>query len=121
MRILLAFLAFLFWDCVSAEEIIVVGKLITNEPMSYVKEKCPEDSICLDTWWKAVIQVDEILRGSHVPGRITAAIMQHTSMSPRYRRSLRFFVVEEIDDPQQRKKLRVNYYLDSASVDSPDK
>lgn len=40
-----------------ASDIVVIGRLVTNEPMSYVKDECPDDHICLHSWWKSVIQV----------------------------------------------------------------
>jgi hypothetical protein len=116
----LAVLAFLACRCASATDIVVVGKLITNEPMSYVKDECPDGDICLRSWWKAVIHVEKTLRGSPLSGRITAAVMQHTSMTESYKKAVRYFVLEAIEDPSMRKKLRADYYLTEGSIEPPD-
>jgi hypothetical protein len=117
---LLAVLALLACRCASAADIVVVGKLITNEPMSYVRDECPDGDICLHSWWKAVIQVEKTLRGSPLSGRISAAVMQHTSMNEHYKKAVRYFVLEAIEDPSMRKKLRADYYLTEGSIEPPD-
>jgi hypothetical protein len=117
----LALLALLACRCASAADILVVGKLITNDPMSYVKDECPDGDICLRSWWKAVIQVQKTLRGSPLSGRITAAIMQHTSMNEEYKKAVRYFVLEAIEDPSMRKKLRADYYLTEESIEPPER
>jgi hypothetical protein len=116
----LALLALLACRCASAADILVVGKLITNEPMSYVKDECPDGDICLRSWWKVVILVEETLRGSPLSGRITAAVMQHTSMNEDYKKAVRYFILEAIEDPSMRKKLRADYYLTEGSIEPPD-
>jgi hypothetical protein len=98
----------------------VEGKLVTNEPMSYARDECPDGDICLKSWWKAVIQVERTLRGSSLSGRITAAVLQHTSMNEHYQKAVRYFVLDAIEDPSMRKKLRANYYLVEGSIDPPD-
>lgn len=119
-KALWAVLALLACRCVSAADIVVVGKLITNEPMSYVRDECPDGDICLHRWWKAVIQVEKTLRGSPLSGRVTAAVMQHTSMNAHYKKAVRYFVLEAIEEPSMRKKLRADYYLTEASIEPPD-
>jgi hypothetical protein len=116
----LSVLVLLGCRCAIASDIVVMGKLIANEPMSYVSDECPDDGICLHTWWKAVIQVERSLRGSPLSGRITAAVMQHTAMNAQYRKAVRYFVLETIEDPSMRKKLRAGYYLKTGSIDPPD-
>jgi hypothetical protein len=116
----LAVLALLICRCAIASDIVVVGKLITNEPMSYVRDECPDRGICLHSWWKAVIQVEKTLQGTPLSGRITAAVMQHTSMNAKYKKAVRYFVLEAIEDPSTRKRLRADYYLKEGSIDPPD-
>ncbi len=95
--------------------IVVLGKLVTNETMSYVKDECPDNDICLRSWWKSVIQVEKTVQGKNLSGRITAAVMQHTSLNARYKKAVRLFVLTPIEDPDQRVKLRADYYLEEAS------
>jgi hypothetical protein len=116
----LSVLALLGSCCASAADIVVIGKLIVNEPMSYVRDECRDGDICLHSWWKAVVQVKKTLRGTPLSGRITAAVMQHTSMNAQYKNAVRYFVLEAIEDPSMRKKLRARYYLKEGSIDPPD-
>lgn len=118
-KVLLAMLVLFACRFAGAADIVVVGKLITNEPMSYANDECPGDDICLHSWWKAVIQVEKTLEGSPLSGRITAAVDQHTSMNAHYKKAVRYFVLAAIEDPSIRKKLRADYYLTQGSIDPP--
>jgi hypothetical protein len=57
VKALLTLLICLAVYCASASNIVVLGRLVSNEPMSYVKDECPEDSICMRSWWKSVIKI----------------------------------------------------------------
>jgi hypothetical protein len=114
-KLLLTLLGVLTCQCAVGADIVVIGKLITNEPMSYVKDECPDGNICMHSWWKSVIQVEKTVQGARLAGRITAAVMQHTAMDSHYMKAVRFFILEPIEDPQQRVKLRADYYLKEAS------
>ena len=106
--------------CASASEaVVVIGKLKTIEPMSYVADECPDAGLCFRRWWKAVIDVKKAVQGQAISGRVTAAVAQHAPMTARYKKSIRYFVLEAIEDPEMRKKLRADYYLDEASPDLP--
>lgn len=98
-----------------ASDTVVIGRLVANEPMDYVKDECPENYICLRSWWKSVVQVQRTIRGAVLSGRVTAANMQHTTLDPRFIRAARLFVLEPIEDPAQRAKLRADYYLKDMS------
>ncbi len=102
-------------QCVAADNIVVLGKLEYNGPMEYVPDECPENHICLRSWWKSVVSIQKTVHGSRLSGRVAAAVMQHTSLNDGYKKSVRLFVLKPIDDPQQRAKLRVDYYLESMS------
>ncbi len=96
-------------------DIVVIGKMVTNEPMSYVKDDCADGNICMHSWWKSVIQVERTVQGTRLSGRITAAVMQHTAMNASYMKAIRFVILAPIEDPDQRKKLRADFYLKEAS------
>jgi hypothetical protein len=98
-----------------ASDSVVLGRLVTNEPMSYVKDECPDNQICLRTWWKSVIQVEKTVQGKHLSGRVTAAVMQHTSVNARFKKAARLFVLAPIENPDQRAKLRADCYLEEMS------
>jgi hypothetical protein len=110
-------LLLVFFACqpVMAADIVVIGRLETNEPMDYVKDECPENAICLRSWYKSIVQIQKAVRGISVSGRITAANMQHTSLNSRFKKAVRLFVLEPIEDPGQRAKLRAHYYLKEMS------
>jgi hypothetical protein len=115
MRTLVILLALLACQPSVASDIVVFGRLVANEPMDYVKDECPKDSICLRSWWKSVVQVQKTISGTVLSGRVTTANMQHTSLDPRFKKSVRLFVLEPIEDPDQRAKLRADYYLKDMS------
>lgn len=100
----------------AATESVVSGRAISNTHMSYVKFDCPKGYICLDGWFRWVIDVKETLRGPPVTGRVVAARMQHATAIPSYERRLRTFVLSPIEDPRRRAYLRSDYYLISTSL-----
>lgn len=115
IRTYVALLGLLAFKGATAADIIVLGRLVTNEPMSYVKDECLPDYICLRSWWKSVIQLQTTVQGGRLSGRVAAAVMQHTSLNPRFKRSVRLFVLAPIEDADERAKLRVDYYLKAMS------
>ncbi len=114
-KLFLALLGVLTHQCAMGADIVVIGKMITNEPMSYVKDDCPDGNICMHSWWKSVIQVERTVQGTRLSGRITAAVMQHTVMNASYMKAIRLVILAPIEDPDQRKKLRADFYLKEAS------
>jgi hypothetical protein len=99
-----------------AADSVVLGHAVSNGHMDYVENTCPEGYICLHSWYKWVIDVDRTVSGPSVPtGRVVTARMQHTSMIPSYRRRLRLFVLKPIVDPEQRRELRADYFLEETS------
>lgn len=109
------FIALVACQAAMAEDIVVIGKLVSNEPMDYVKYVCPDGDICMRSWWRSVVEVRKTIRGSHLSGRVAAAIMQHTSLNPDVKKKVRLFVLKPIEDPEQHSKLRVDYYLEDMS------
>lgn len=101
------------------KDIVVMGKLITNEPIKGLENKCSDGELCMHTWWK-VIQVEKTLAGQPVSGRITAAASQHMAMNEKYNKAARYFTLESIEDPTERKRLHADYYLKEGSIDPPN-
>jgi hypothetical protein len=95
---------------------VVIGRLTDNKPMEYVPDECPKGYICLRSWWKSVINVQRIIHGPRLSGVVAAANMQHTSLNPRYKNSVRLFVLRPITDPAERAKLRVDYFLEEMAL-----
>ncbi len=105
-------LAFLVGQPVLAAHIVVLGRLLDNRPMmDRWLDGCPAGLVCTDTWWKSIIRVDKTLIGAALSGRIIAGGMQHTWLNDHFKKSVRLFVLESIDDPDQRKSLRADYIL----------
>src|SRR5512133_2203379 len=82
-------LAFVCASAVASETTLVVGKLISNGPMEYVPDECPENAICMRSWWRSVIRVDQTIRGQPLTGRVDAAVMQHRDLNERYKKHVR--------------------------------
>jgi hypothetical protein len=113
---LVILLALMLPDLATADSAVVLGRLVGNEPMEYVKDECPENAICLRSWWKSVVEVQKTISGPHLAGRVAAANLQHTSLNSRYTRKVRLFVLKPITDAAERAKLRVDYYLEEMSL-----
>ena len=114
-KYLLCLVVLLGWDPASAEDTVVLGRLWKNVPMEYVADTCPENSICLQSWWKWVIDIDKTVSGPPASGRIVAARPQHTSLYGPNLSRFRLFVLRPIVDQKQRKRLRADYYLEDVS------
>ena len=99
-------------SAVASDPIVVVGKLISNKPMDYVPDECPANAICLRSWWRSAIDVEKTVAGQALSGRVDAAVMQHTGVNKQFKKNVRVFALRYIEDPAQRAKLRVDYYLD---------
>jgi len=94
-----------------AQDSVVVGRLVENAPMSYVPNECPENVICLRSWWKSVIRIEKTIQGRKLTDEVGAAVLQHADLSPAFKAGVRLFVLRPITDSQQGRKLRVSYYL----------
>jgi hypothetical protein len=95
----------------AAENVVVWGRLLSNAPMEYVKFECPENHFCLHSWWKSNLNVEKTIHGMQLSGPITTANLQHSPLNSHFEASARLFVLEPIEDPEQRAKLRADYYL----------
>lgn len=91
------------------------GRATNHEAIEDVKMDCPEDHICMDSWFRWSLHVETLLSGPSLDKRITAATIQHAQYIPKYERSLRLFVVKPIDSEEQRRLLRADYYLQQLS------
>src|SRR5262245_55624821 len=103
-KLFLALLGVLTCQCAMGADIVVIGKMIINEPMSYVKDECSDGDLCMHRWWKSVIQVERTVQGTPLTGRITAAVSQHIGMNRSYMKAIRLVILTPIEDPEQRKK-----------------
>ena len=101
--------------CAGANErSLVLGSAISIQ-YANVDTPCPEDSICLDGWFRYDLSIDKVLKGPAVPHRIRAVHMQHTYYIPKYRRALRLFVLRPVETAEARANLKADYYIDDLS------
>lgn len=98
-----------------ASDIVVVGKLVSNEPIAALANECTDGELCMHRWWKAVIQVEKTLEGQPISGRITAALSQHVAMNEKAKKATRYFTLMPIENPTMRERLHADYYLEDGS------
>lgn len=77
---------------------------------------CPENSICMDAWFRYDLSIEKVISGPAVPSRISAARIQHADFVPSYRKSIRVFVLRPITSAEDRAVLNADYYIDDLSV-----
>lgn len=111
MKLFAALVLLALTEGASAADIVVIGKLLKNEPMSYIADDCPADSICLKSWWISTIRVNRTIQGKLPSHRLVVAGLQHSDLKRGYKKAVRLFVLREIEDPKERIRLRASYYL----------
>jgi hypothetical protein len=94
-----------------AADTIVLGHALSDKYIDKIKIDCPADEICLDVWYRWIIEADQTVSGPRLPGRVVAAQMQHVDVTHAFLKSLRLFVLRPIDDQKQRSLLGADYYL----------
>ena len=95
----------------SAADTVVLGRALSDKYINKVKIECPADTICLDVWFKWVIEAERTINGPRLAGRVVAARLQHVDVTNTFLKSLRLFVLRPIDDEKQRSLLGADYYL----------
>lgn len=75
----LTFLCMFALNC-NAEGIdtVFLGTATTQEYVS-VKVSCPENSICMNVWFKWTLDVNRVISGPQIKGRVVAFRMEHAS------------------------------------------
>ncbi|MEL6871177.1 MAG: hypothetical protein AAFO81_15370 [Pseudomonadota bacterium] len=109
-RALLLVALFWIYTPVAAQDTVAVGRALANSALN-VEIECPENYICLDSWYGWKIRVIETLQGPPISGKIKAAGMQHTDLNQSYFKSLRLFVLRPIVDPEEHARLQADYLL----------
>lgn len=92
-------------------ESVVIGTVSSDVPMNYAPIDCPKDAYCLHSWWKTEIHVQRIVHGPALPSSVAAAFLKHASLNSNAKTQTHLFVLRPIDDPAERAKLRVAFYL----------
>jgi hypothetical protein len=104
---------------VAASEVRVRGRVLVQEELD-LPPVCLQlgglEEICLDTWFRWTLQIDHAPKGSEIAeGRLVAARAQHGAVLPSYLKRIRVFVLTPIEDPEQRRRLGADYYLQDYS------
>ena len=94
----------------SATTLVASGQVTTMEATDYGPE-CAPNEICMSWFFRFNIEIDQTLSGGKLPAKIRAARLQHGPFTPTYLQALRLFVLEPIEDAEQRRKLQADYYL----------
>lgn len=111
VRVGLAAVALLWQPARAGEEkanTVVLGRLVSFD---YLKHYDDPDDLLGHGWYKAEIVVRRTLSGKVVSGRITAVSLQHVGFNERFQRAARLFVLAPIEDAEDRKTLKSEYYL----------
>ena len=93
-----------------ATTLVAAGHVSRMEATNYGPE-CPPNEICMSWFFRFSIDIDQTLSGGKLPAKIRAARLQHGQFVPAYLKELRLFVLEPIEDAEQRRKLQADYYL----------
>ena len=93
-----------------AATLVASGRVATMEATEFGPE-CPPTEICMSWFFRFHLDIDQTLSGGKLPAKIRAARLQHSPFTPTYLQALRLFVLEPIEDAEQRHKLQADYYL----------
>lgn len=99
-----------------ASQSIVLGYLRENEPMQDAPPACPKDYYCPESWWRSLIEVDQVVSGDPVSGGIRAVGRQMTSRMGPESDMPRLFVLSRIDGYDDRQALQADYLLIDAAT-----
>lgn len=114
----LALLAMTALSGASVADSVVLGRVASSKHADDVDVPCPEDAICLHSWWRWVINVNETLSGPKIHGRVVSARMQHTDMLRSAQRRQQLFVLKPIESDEQKNLLKADFYLEEMSAAS---
>ncbi len=93
-----------------ATTLVAAGRVATMEATEYGPE-CAPNEICMSWFFRFHLDIDQTLSGGKLPAKIRAARLQHGPFTPAHLAALRLFVLEPIEDAEQRRKLQADYYL----------
>lgn len=93
-----------------AATLVASGRVTSMEATEFGPE-CPPTEICMSWFWRFSLNIDQTLSGAKLPAKIRAARLQHARFTPAHLAALRLFVLEPIEDAEQRRKLQADYYL----------
>ena len=93
-----------------ATTLVAAGHVTAMDATEYGPDCAPNEA-CLSWFWRFSIDIDQTLSGAKLPAQIRAARLQPAKFTPAHLAALRLFVLEPIEDAEQRRKLQADYYL----------
>jgi hypothetical protein len=94
----------------NATTLVALGHVTAMDATEFGPD-CAPDKVCLSWFWRFSIDIDQTLSGAKLPVKIRAARLQPAKFTPAHLAALRLFVLEPIEDAEQRRKLQADYYL----------
>ena len=94
----------------NATTLVAAGHVTAMDATEHGPDCAPNEA-CLSWFWRFSIDIDQTLSGAKLPAKIRAARLQPAKFTPAHLAALRLFVLEPIEDAEQRRKLQADYYL----------
>ena len=94
----------------NATTLVAAGHVTAIDATEYGPD-CAPNEICMSWFFRFSIDIDQTLSGGKLPAKLRAARLQHGKFAPTFMQALRLFVLEPIEDAEQRRKLQADYYL----------
>ena len=114
---LFLFLCMVASNCNAEEtDTVFLGRVIKNEHVD-IKIPCPENSICMYSWFKWTLDVKRVISGSPLRGRVAAFRLQHADYTEKYKKRLKLFVIRPIKDAETKELLTAEYLLVEKSAE----
>lgn len=96
---------------VNASESLLCARIIKEKLIRNVDISCPKNDVCFGGWVQWELQVDRVLEGDELSGRITTAAIQTSQYIPKARAQFRVFKVRRIEDSEESKLLGADFIL----------
>jgi hypothetical protein len=100
----------------NATTLVAAGHVTAMDATEFGPD-CAPNQACLSWFWRFSIDIDQTLSGEKLPAKIRAARLQPAKFTPTHLAALRLFVLEPIEDAEQRRKLQADYYLRQFSTE----
>jgi hypothetical protein len=94
-----------------ANTVVVLGDVRHSTTIDI--RACSDDTSCWQDWYRVKLHIKRVILGKLRGRTVTAALLVHQAMYTPFMRPFRLFVLSSIDDAQDRKLLRADYYLKS--------
>lgn len=109
-RLVLCLLLQVFWQTNAlAQESVFVGRALQQRMIKHVVVPCPENSVCLGSWYRWSLRVEKLISGAVLPDSFVAVRID--SHSYRTLEQFSIFTVKPIESREKRALLGADYVL----------